>query len=51
MITGVAALIVSEPAVKVAPLVQLVEPIEAGLLCVLQVLPSRPPHVWVTLQW
>ena len=51
MITGVAALIVSIPAVKVALCVQRVKSIEAGIHGVMKVLAGGPPHVGVTLQW
>ena len=50
MITGVAALIVSIPAVKVALCVQRVKSIEAGIHGVMKVLAGSPPHVGVTLQ-
>ena len=50
VIAGVAALIISPPTMQVAALVQCVEPIQAGLLPVLQVFAGRPPHVGVALQ-
>ena len=50
MVACVAALVVSKPAVKVALRVRGVESSEVGLLCVLEVLAGRPPHVGVTLQ-
>ena len=50
MIAGVAALVVSKPAVKVAPRVRGVESSEVGLLCVLEVFAGGPPHVGVALQ-
>ena len=50
VVASVAAVVVSKPAVEVAPPVRRVKPIEAGLLRVVQVLACSPPHVGITLQ-
>lgn len=48
MVAGVAALVVSEPAVHVTPPVEVVEPIEVSLLAIMKVFVGCPPHVRVT---
>ena len=50
MVAGVAALVVSEPAVHVTPPVEVVEPIEVSLLAIMKVFVGCPPHVRVTQQ-
>ena len=50
MVPLIAAFVVSEPAVEVTALVQLVETIVSGLLSILDMLVCSPPHVGVALQ-
>ena len=50
MVPLVAAFVVSEPAVEVTALVQLVETIVSGLFSILDMLVCSPPHVGVALQ-
>ena len=50
VIAGVAALVVSIPAMEVTLRVPWVESIKAGRLCIIKMLARRPPHVGVTFK-